>query len=158
MRRFCIISISVLVIVVLFSSLASSAEDNVLETLERLKAGIENEASYTEVAELLEEARIQVNGIKKGDTTDCFRSAAKRSYYWYRLGTKSWETLIKNQEQRDIHAKRSRSEYWDDNMKTISLKMVENYDKLIKHAEEALPSKWEYGHTALDQAHKCLEK
>jgi hypothetical protein len=158
MRKLCIISVSILVMLVLFSSVASSAEDDVLEALERLKAGIENEASYTEVAELMEEAGVQVGAIKKGDTTDCFRIAAKRSYYWYRLGTKSWETLIKNQEQRDIHAKRSRSEYWDDSTKTISLKMVENYDKLIKHAEEALPSKWEYGHAALNQAHKCLEK
>jgi hypothetical protein len=66
--------------------------------------------------------------------------------------------MIKNQGQRDIHAKQAKSEYSDDHMKTINLKMVENYDKLIKHAQEALPSKWEYGNAALDEARGCLEQ
>jgi hypothetical protein len=158
MKQLCRIGILVVAIVVLFSSLATSAEEDVLRALERVKASIEDEVPYKKVAELLDEAKIQVDTIRIGETTNCFRVAVKRCYYWYHLGIKSWQTLIKNQEQRDIHAKRAKSEYWDDNTKTVSLKMVENYDKLITHAQETLPSKWEYGNAALDEARDCLEK
>jgi hypothetical protein len=158
MRELCRISILVLGIVALFPSLSTSAEEDVLQALENVKAGVEDDVSYEKVAGFLAEARDQVDPIKKGDTSDCFRVAVKRCYHWYRLATKSWEAMIKNQEQRDIHAKQAKSEYSDDHMKTINLKMVENYDKLIKHAQEALPSKWEYGNAALDEARGCLEQ
>jgi hypothetical protein len=35
--------------------------------------------------------------------------------------------------------------------------MVANYELLIRHAYEALPSKWNYGNTALQIAHECIE-
>ena len=158
MRELCLINILVFGIVALLPSLSTSAEEDVLQVLENVRVGIEDEVSYEKVAGFLAEARNRVDPIKKGDTSDCFRVAVKRCYYWYRLASKSWEAMIKNQEQRDIHAKQTKSEYLDDHMKTISLKMVENYDKLIKHAQEALPSKWEYGNAALDEAHECLEQ
>ena len=139
----------------LFSTLAGAAEEDVLQALESVRSAVEDEVPYEKVAELLDGAKIQVNAIKKGDTTDCFRAAVKRSYYWYRLGVKSWEMLMKNQEERDIHVKRAKSEYSDEHMKTISLKMAEGYDKLVTHAREALPSKWEYGNCALDEAQAC---
>ncbi len=158
MRELCRISILVFAIAALFPSLSTSAEGDVLQALENVKVGIEDDVSYEKVAGFLAEARNQVDPIKKGDTSDCFRVAVKRCYYWYRLAAKSWEALIENQEQRDIHAKRAKSEYSDDHMKPINLKMVENYEKLIKHAQEALPSKWEYGNAALDEARECLEQ
>jgi hypothetical protein len=156
MRELCRISILIFGIVALFPSPATSAEEDVLQALENVKVGVEDGVSYEKVAGFLAEARNQVDPIKKGDTSDCFRVAVKRCYYWYRLASKSWEAMIKNREQRDIHAKQTKSEYLDDHMKTISLRMVENYDKLIKHAQEALPSKWEYGNAALNEARECL--
>jgi len=156
MRELCRISILIFGIVALFPSPATSAEEDVLQALENVKVGVEDGVSYEKVAGFLAEARNRVDPIKKGDTSDCFRVAVKRCYYWYRLASKSWEAMIKNQEQRDIHAKQTKSEYLDDHMKTISLRMVENYDKLIKHAQEALPSKWEYGNAALNEARECL--
>lgn len=158
MTKLCRINVLVFGIVALFPSLSTSAEEDVLQALENVKVGIEDGVSYEKVAGFLAEARNQVDPIKKGDTSDCFRVAVKRCYYWYRLATKSWEALIKNQEQREIHAKQAKSEYSDVHMKTIDLKMVENYDKLIKHAQEALPSKWEYGNAALDEARECPER
>ncbi len=158
MRQLLKRSILVLAIVVFFPSLAISAEEEVLQALESVKAAIEDGASYKKVAELLELSGIQVHAIKKGDTSDCFRVAVRRCHYWYRLGVKSWETMIHNQEQRDIHAKRAKSEYWDDQMKVISVRIVENYDKLIKHAQESLPSKWKYGNAALAEARACPMK
>ena len=157
MKRLLRISILALGIVVFSPPVAKSAEQEVLQALEAVRAGIQDEVPYGELAELIEAAQVQVYLIKKGDTSDCFRIAVKRSHYWYRLGIKSWETLIHNQQERDVQAKRINSEYWDDDMKAISLKMVENYDKLIQHAEEALPSKWEHGNAALDRAHECLK-
>jgi hypothetical protein len=158
MRELCRISILIFGIVALFPSPATSAEEDVLQALENVKVGVEDGVSYEKVAGFLAEARNQVDPIKKGDTSDCFRVAVKRCYYWYRLASKSWEALIKNEEQRDLNAKQGKSEYSDDHMKTINLKMVENYNKLIKHAQEALPSKWEYGNAALDEARECLEQ
>ena len=158
MKQLCRIGIIVVGIVVLFSSVATSAEEDVLQALERVKASIEDKVPYKKVAKLIDEAKIQVDTIRIGDTTNCFRVAIKRCYYWYHLGIKSWQAMIKNQELRDMHAKRAKSEYWDDQTKAISLNMVKNYDKLIASAQETLPSKWEYGNAALDEARECLEK
>jgi hypothetical protein len=158
MKQLYRIGVSVVGIVLLSSSLAGGAEKDVLQALERVKAAVEGEVSYEKADELVDVAGIQVNAIKKGDTSDCFRVAVRRCHYWYRLGVKTWETIIKNEEQRDIHAKRAKSEYWDDHMKVISLRIVENYDKLIRHAQEGLPSKWEYGNAALDEARACPMK
>jgi hypothetical protein len=36
-------------------------------------------------------------------------------------------------------------------------KMVANYEQLIRHAYQALPSKWNNGHIALQVARECVE-
>lgn len=155
MREVCRVGTLAFAILAWSVSVSTAAEADVLSALGRVRQGIEEGGPHEEVAQRLEEARVQVDAIRIGDTTDCFRAAVKRCYYWYRLGTKSWETLIKNQEERAFHAKQAKSEYCAGHLKTICLNMVENYDKLISHAQEALPSKWEYGHAALDEAREC---
>jgi len=157
MERFFTIGILVLAIVALSFSVSISGDQDVLEALERIKAAVEDGASQKELAPLLNEAKIQIDTLQRGDVRkDCFRAATKRSYYWYDLGVKSWGALMENQKQRDKYIRNA--EYGEHDMKKISLKMVENYDKLIGHAQEALPSKWEYGNAALDRARQCLEQ
>ena len=156
MRQLCRINILAVIIVALSFSVATSGDQDVLEALGKIRAAIEDGASQEELAPLLNEAKIQIDTLQRGDVRkDCFRAATKRSYYWYDLGIKSWGALMENEKQRDKY--RRKAEYGEHNMKEISLKMVENYDKLISHAQEALPSKWEYGNAALDRARECLE-
>jgi len=157
MERFFTIGILVLAIVTLSFSVAISGDQDVLEALEGIKAAVENGASQEELARLLDEAKVQIDTLHKGDVRkDCFRAATKTSHYWYDLGVKSWGALMENQKQRDKY--RRKAEYGEHNMKEISLKMVENYDKLISHAQAALPSKWAYGNAALDRARQCLNQ
>ncbi|MDY6836431.1 MAG: hypothetical protein SWH78_00525 [Thermodesulfobacteriota bacterium] len=157
MRQLCRMNILVVIIVALSFSVATSGDQDVLEALGRVKAAIEDGASQEELALLLGKAKIQIDRLQRGDVRkDCFRAATKRAYYWYDLGVKNCGALMENQEKRDRY--RRKAEYGDHDMKEISLKMVENYDKLIRHAQEALPSKWEHGHAALVRAQQCLER
>jgi ribosome-binding protein aMBF1 (putative translation factor) len=156
MKQLCRVHILVLTMVALSCSVATSGDKDVLEALERIKAGIEEGTSRERLAQLLDEARTQIDTLQRGDVRkDCFRAATNRSYYWYNLGVKSWGALIENQKQRSRYARQA--EYGDHQMKEISLKMVANYDTLIKRAQEALPSKWEYGNAEIDRARQCLD-
>jgi len=157
MRPLCRIKALVVTIVALSFSVATGGDEDVLKALERIKAAVEAGASPEELAPLLDEAKIHIDQLQRGDVRkDCFRAATRRSHYWYGLGVKSWGALIENEKQRDRY--RRKAEYGEHDMKDISWKMVENYDKLIKQAQEALPSKWEYGNAALDRARQCLDQ
>lgn len=156
MERFFATTILVLATVSLSFSVAISGDQDVLAALERIKQGIENNASMEELAQLLDEAKEQIDTLQRGTVKkDCFLDATKGSYYWYNLGVKSWGALMDNEKQRARFARQA--EYGDHEMKEISLKMVENYETLIKHAQEALPSKWEYGTAEIERARQCLE-
>jgi hypothetical protein len=156
MKRFFLIGILTLTMVALSFPVAMGGEKETLAALEGIKKGIEEGVPREALAHLLGEAKIQIDMLQRGSIRkDCFRVATKRSYYWYDLGIKSWGALMENQEQRDRYKRQA--EHGDHEMKEISLQMVENYDKLIKHAQEALPSKWEYGNAALDRARECLD-
>ena len=154
MGRLCRLAISVLALTVLFSSRAACEEDGALQALDRIKVGLGEGISYRELGELLGEARVQMDTLKNGEGDDCFRAAAEESYYWYDLGRKAWETIRKNTEQRDKYFRQA--EYGEHQMRAIHMTMAENYDKLVKHAKDALPTKWEYGNAALERARRCM--
>jgi hypothetical protein len=156
MKQLCRVAISVLAVMLLFPTSATCEEKDVLQALEGVKVGIEEGVSYGELGGLLAEANVQISTLRRGETSDCFRLAAHRSYYWYDLGRKSWETLIRNQQQRDKYARQA--EYGEHHLKTIAMTIAGNYDKLVKHAQDALPTKWEYGSAALQRARECLGK
>lgn len=154
MGRLCRLAVSVLALMVLFPNQAACDENGALQTLDRIKVGLAEGISYRELGELLSEARVQMDTLKKGEGNDCFRAAAEDSYYWYDLGRKAWETMRKNTKQRDKYFRQA--EYGEYQMRAIHMTMAENYDKLVKHAKDALPTKWEYGNAALERAHRCL--
>jgi len=156
MKQLCRVSILVLTVLALFFSTATSGDIDLLKALEEIKESIEHGVSYEKLVPLLDSVQPQIDALQRGSVRkDCFRDATKRSYYWYDLGVKSWGALMDNEKQRDRYARKA--EYGDDEMKEISLKMVENYEKLIKHAQEALPSKWEYGNAEIERARECLD-
>ncbi len=154
MGHLCRVAISVLAVMVLFPNWAASEENDTLQALERVRVGLVEGISYRELGVLLDEAQVQINTLKKGEGSDCFRAAANESYYWYDVGRKTWETMTGNAKQRDKYFRQA--EYGEDRMKTINMTMAENYDKLVKHTQNALPTKWEYGNAALERARSCL--
>jgi hypothetical protein len=156
MKQPCRVAISVLAMMLLFPHWAISEEKDVLQALEGVKLGIEEGVSCRELAGLLAEADVQIRILRRGETSDCFRLAAHRSYYWYDLGRKSWETLMRNQQQRDKYARQA--QHGEHHLKTIAVTIAGNYDKLVRHAQDALPTKWEYGNAALQRARDCLER
>ncbi|MDY6951591.1 MAG: hypothetical protein SWE60_08770 [Thermodesulfobacteriota bacterium] len=156
MRQLCRIKILVVTIVALSCSMATGGEEDVLEALERIKAAIEDGASREELAPLLDNAKMHIDRLQRGDVRkDCFRAATRRSHYWYDLGVKSWGALMENQKKRDRY--RRKAEYGEYDMREISQKMADNYDKLIRHAQDALPSNWAHGNAALDRARECSD-
>ncbi|MBW1859255.1 MAG: hypothetical protein JRI70_04050 [Deltaproteobacteria bacterium] len=154
MGHLCRVAISVLAVMVLFPHWAASEENDALQALERVRVGLVEGISYRELGGLLDEAQVQINTLRKDEGSDCFRAAANQSYYWYDLGRKTWETMTENTEQRDKYFRQA--EYGEHRMKTINMTMAENYDKLVKHTQDALPTKWEYGNAALESARSCL--
>ncbi len=149
-------SILVLGLLVCCCSTAIGGEQEALSALEKIRTGVEEGLSLKELGQLLEGAEAQVNALKIGESDDCVRAAAKRSYHWYRLGVKSSETLTKHQEERDTCKRQI--EYGDHSLREIRTKMLENYEKLIKQGQEALPSKWAYGNAELERARQCLSQ
>ena len=154
MGHLCRVAISVLAVMVLFPNLAASEDNDALQALERVRVGLVDGVSCRELGELLGEAQVQINKIGKGKGSECFRDAANQSYYWYDLGRKTWETMTENTKQRDKYFRQA--EYGEHRMRTINMTMAENYDKLVKHTQDGLPTKWEYGNTALESARSCL--
>lgn len=154
MKHLCSVVISVLAVMVLFPNWAASEESDALKALERVRTGLAEGISCRELGERLDEARVQIRPLRKSGGSDCFRAAANESYYWYDLGRKTWETMTENAERRDKYLRQA--EYGEHRMRTINITMAENYDRLVKHTQDALPTKWEYGNAALERARSCL--
>jgi hypothetical protein len=141
---------------VLLASTGACEEAQVLESLNAVKAHVENGVSPATLAGLLDEARIQIDILEQGDIRrDCFVEAVKHCYYWYDLARRSRETIIANQVQRDKYDQKAI--FGDPDMRQTYEKMVANYEQLIRHAYQALPSKWNNGHIALQVARECVE-
>jgi hypothetical protein len=156
MGHVCGVAISVLAVMVLSPNWAASEETGTLQALERVRVGLAEGISYRELGELLDDVQVQISTLKKDKGNDCFRDAANESYYWYDLGRKTWETMTENTKQRDKYFRQA--EYGEHRMRTINMTMAENYDKLVRHTQDALPTKWEYGNAALERARSCMEQ
>ncbi|MBW1769900.1 MAG: hypothetical protein JRF64_05065 [Deltaproteobacteria bacterium] len=157
MKQIFRISILVSVIVFLFSFAATSGEEEVLQALETVKTRVEEGISPEGLAGLLDEAKIQIDALEQDDIPDdCFGFAVRRCHYWYNSARMSRDTMIKNQERRDECD--IKAIFGEEHMKATYATMVVNYEKLLRHTYEALPTKWAYGNAALEGAHKCLKE
>jgi hypothetical protein len=150
------ITVPVLAMAVFFSTNATCEEEKVLQTLNAIKTHVETGVSPETLAGLLDEAKVQIDILDQDNTAnDCFREAVTNCYYWYNLARRSRETMTRNQIQRDKYDQEAI--FGDEAMRPTYEKMVANYEKLIRHAYEAEPSKWNYGNAALQIAHECIE-
>jgi hypothetical protein len=156
MGRFCRTAVLVIAVVGLFPGWATSEESSTLQALERVRVGLAEGISYRELGGLLDDVRVEVSTLRKDNGNDCFRAAVNDSYYWYDVGRKTWGTMTKNTKQRDKYFRQA--EYGEHRMRTVNMTMAENYDKPVKHTQDALPTKWEHGSAALERARRCLEQ
>lgn len=156
MKRTHGITIPVLVTALLFSTTAVCEEKEVLQTLDAIKTHVKAGVSPETLAELLDEAKLRIDILGQDNMgNDCFREAVTNCYYWYNLARRSRETIIANQVQRDGYDQEAI--FGDESMRPTYEKIVSNYEQLIRRAYETLPSKWNYGHAALEIAHECIE-
>ncbi len=145
----------VLAMVVLLSSNAKCGEEEVLQALDAVKTHVESGVSPDTLARLLDEAKVQIDILEQENLADdCFREAVANCYYWYTLARRNRETMIANQVQRDKYDQEAI--FGDVSMRPTYEKIVANYEELIRHAYEALPSKWSYGNAGLQIARECL--
>lgn len=70
-------------------------EENVLIALSNIQQGLENNASYEEFIQLLEQAKIEID-ILKGNSSNraCFVGAVDRCYAFYSTGGKAWKQKL----------------------------------------------------------------
>jgi len=155
MRQLCGTAVLVFGFLLFLGFPARAGDEDVLKALEAVKTGVEEKVSQTKLAQLLEEAHLEVNSLQRGVGNACFRAAARRCYDWYALGVRSWASLIENEKQRDKYARQAA--YGERDLKDASLKIAENYATLVRHTQDALPSKWAYAELELRKAHECLE-
>jgi hypothetical protein len=156
MKHVCGIAILAFATTLFFSSTATCEEEKVLQALDAIKIHVETGVSPETLAELLDEAKVQIDILEQDDMADdCFRESVTNCYYWYNLARRSRETMIENQIQRDKYDQKAI--FGDEKMRPTYEEMVANYELLIRHAYEALPSKWDYGNAALQIAHECAE-
>jgi hypothetical protein len=145
----------ILAMVVFLSSNAECGEEEVLQALDAVKTNVESGVSPDTLGRLLDEAKVQIDILEQEDLADdCFRQAVANCYYWYTLARRNRETVIANQVQRDKYDQKAM--FGDVRMRPTYEKIVANYEELIKHAYEALPSKWDYGNAGLQVARECL--
>lgn len=133
---------------------AGAGDEEALEALEALKTGVEEDVSQPKLARLLEAAQLDVYSLQRGTGDACFRAAARRCYDWYALGVRSRASLIENEKQRDKYA--LQAAYGERDLKDASRTIAENYATLVRHARDALPSKWAYAELELRRARECL--
>jgi len=89
MKHLCRVAISIVAMMILFANWAASEENGALQALERVRVGVAEGISCRELGELLDEARVQINTLREGAGSDCFRAAVNDSYYWYDLGRRT---------------------------------------------------------------------
>jgi hypothetical protein len=154
MRLLCRMSPMVLGFLLGVVPVGTCGEEEVLTALDGVQAGIEEGVSQKRLAELLDDAKGQVDGLRKGVGNVCFRAAATRCYMWYAHGVSSWGSMIANQERQARYARQA--EFGEDHLREANRTVADNYGRLVQHARDALPSKWTAGQAELEKAHQCL--
>lgn len=69
----------------------SVEEENVLASLSTIQQSLENNVSYEEFIELLNQAKTEIDQLKSnGENNPCFLGAVDNCYAFYYTGSKAW--------------------------------------------------------------------
>lgn len=67
-------------------------EENVLNALSHIQQSLENNVSYEEFIELVDQVKIQIDMLKRnGNNNMCFLGAVDKCYAFYHTAGKAWQ-------------------------------------------------------------------
>ena len=70
----------------------SMEEENVLNALSHIQQSLENNVSYEEFIELVDQVKIQIDMLKRnGNNNMCFLGAVDKCYAFYHTAGKAWQ-------------------------------------------------------------------
>lgn len=70
----------------------SVEEENVLAALSHIQQSLENNVSYEEFVELLQQAKIEIDRIRSNaENNPCFLGAVDKCYAFYNTGSRAWQ-------------------------------------------------------------------
>ncbi|MDJ0986363.1 MAG: hypothetical protein QNJ26_12540 [Desulfobacterales bacterium] len=85
------------VLILMLNSMACSGpnitieEENVLAALSNIQQGLENNVSYEEFMQLLDQAKLEIDRLKtSAENNACFMGAVRNCYSFYNTGGKAW--------------------------------------------------------------------
>jgi len=153
----CAIMVMLLSGLVSLSTVVTAGDQDVLQSLERLRDGIGAGDANEDLKQMLSKAKVHVDSLKPGPTSDhyySFRMSVANSYYWFHRGMITRETILNNVRQRaGYETRRKSSGPAGQEMYGI---MIRNFDLLIARAQDALPSMWMQGDRWIDEARQTL--
>ena len=147
---------------------AMANEKNVLKELEKVKAALDSDMSYSELQPLLSNARAEINIAKRGKFNSCFLSAVENCHEFYRKaieGVRIIRIMSLSLSVSESEISRMREKYHElgasDKKINEALSEVEkNHEKCKQDREK---TKMEFlanrkiAETQLDKAYDCLK-
>ena len=98
MKGFIVIGIILLTVFILGSCSGpkkSVEEENVLISLSNIQRSLENDISYEQFIELLSQAKIKIDILKrKGKNSQCFMGAVDKCYAYFTTGGRAWQQKL----------------------------------------------------------------
>jgi hypothetical protein len=95
MKRFMLSSVVLVAIFILGSCWGpkkSAQEENVLIALSNIQRSLENNVSYEQFIDLLNQAKIEIDILKSNTKkSPCFMGAVDKCYAFYHTGGKAWQ-------------------------------------------------------------------
>ena len=105
MRKNIIVLFSTLCVLMIIVSCSgpqkSIEEESALNSLTRIQDSLESNISYDNFAELLSEAKMEVDRLKQsGENNRCFVSAIEKCYASYEIARKAWKQKLETEDDK----------------------------------------------------------
>jgi hypothetical protein len=161
MKRLASIGGFVLVALMTLASLAKADEKDVLKALEKIKCGVEEEVRYEKYAELVREAKVEIDRLqpsKEVDKEGCFLNSINECYQNYENARTLWNQKIEARTDHEEYKKEfmgpavTTPKYFEKLEKHVRLT-----NRIIGSCEEGMQDSWSKAQENLDRAYKCLE-
>jgi hypothetical protein len=103
MKRFItnsVIFTTVFILVSCWGPKMSVEEENVLASLSNIQRSLENDISYEQFIELLNQAKIEIDSLKgSSKNSACFMGAVDKCYAFYTTGGRAWKQKLTTTDQ-----------------------------------------------------------
>jgi hypothetical protein len=146
-----------LVMPLVLTSFAMAGEKDVLKALEKIKWASETEVSYEGYVELVADAKVEINILKKADNkNDCFVKAVEYSHAFYREASMQWKSKLTFESAAADSMTEARFEETDELIR-LCVQSSKTFEKMAKDHEKELQEAWKKAAAYLDKAYGCLK-